>query len=134
MATSAPTLNADPVAARGFTLIEVLIALAVLAIALAAILRAMGQSVDTAVALRDRTMALWVAEDRLAIHQIRGDWMSVGISDGTSTEAGRSWRWTETVAGTPTPGYRRIDISVRRAGGRHPLAHLVGFLRKGAPP
>ncbi len=117
----------------GFTLIEVLIALAVLAIALGAVLRAVGQAVNMAVALKERTVALWVAEDRLAIHEIRGDWIPVSVRDGTSREGGRQWRWTETVTATPMPGFRRIDIDVRRTGGRRPLAHLVGFLRK-VPP
>lgn len=119
--------------ARGFTLIEVLIALVVLAIALGALLRSVGQAINMAVALKERTVALWVAEDRLAIHEIRGDWIPVSVHDGSSTEGGRQWRWSETVSATPLPGFRRIDIDVRRKGGRQPLAHLTGFLRKTAP-
>ncbi|MHB1950562.1 MAG: type II secretion system minor pseudopilin GspI [Acidiferrobacteraceae bacterium] len=116
--------------ARGFTLVEVLIALVVLAIALGAVLRAVGQSIDMAVALRQRTVALWVAEDRLAKHEIRRDWIPVSVREGTSREGGQVWRWSETISSTPLPDFRRIDIRVRRAHGRTPLARLTGFLRK----
>ena len=60
--------------ARGFTLVEVLVALAVLAIALAAVMRAMAQAVDTTVSLREHSVALWVAQNRLMEHEMRQDW------------------------------------------------------------
>jgi general secretion pathway protein I len=113
---------------RGFTLIEVLIALAVLAIALAAVMRALSQSIDLSAGLRDRNIALWVAQNRLAEHQIRHDWPSQDTTEGTTEMAGREWRWREQVSGTPEPALRRIEIEVRAANGDQALAHLVGFL------
>src|SRR5256885_498304 len=53
-------------ASRGFTLIEILVALAIIAVALAAGLRALSQSIDSAGALKQRTLALWVAQNRIA--------------------------------------------------------------------
>lgn len=115
---------------EGFTLIEVLVALAVLAIALSAVLRAVGSAVDTAIALRDHTEAMWVAQNRIAIHQIRRDWLPVSLHNGTETEGRRRWQWQETIEGTPLPGFRRVNVRVRAPRSAHVLAHLVGFIRK----
>src|SRR5665647_926391 len=62
----------------GFTLLESLIALAILAIALAAVLHATSASTSHVDALRQRLLADWVAQNRLALHAGRGDWLSVG--------------------------------------------------------
>ncbi|MGB7543011.1 MAG: type II secretion system minor pseudopilin GspI [Burkholderiales bacterium] len=119
-------------AARGFTLIEVLVALAVLAIALAAVMRTMSQSIDLAGDLGERTAALWVAQNRLALHQIRHDWPAQDTSDGTADLAGRAWRWREQVSATPDASVRRIEIEVRADAGSDVLARLVGFLAQPA--
>lgn len=117
---------------RGFTLIEVLVALAVLAIALSAVMRTLSQSIDMSASLRDHNVALWVAQNRLAEHQIRNDWPAQDTSEGTSEMAGREWRWREQVSGTPEPALRRVEIEVRAAQGSQALAHLVGFLERPA--
>jgi general secretion pathway protein I len=118
---------------RGFTLVEILIALAVLAIALAAAMRNINQSIDTTTALRDRAVALWIAENRLAMHELNRDWPTADTTDGETTMGGRSWRWREQVIATPDADMKRIEIEIRGADGKDPaLAHLVGFLRKPA--
>jgi general secretion pathway protein I len=106
--------------ARGFTLIEVLMALTVLAIALAAILRTIGQSIDLTVDLRDRQLAAWVAQNRLITHQLQRDWPSATATDGT----------TEQVSTTPEPALRRIEIEIRATTGEQRLARLIGFLEE----
>jgi len=114
---------------RGFTLIEVLVALAVLAIALAAVMRAVAQSADTAIALRDRTQAMWVAQDRLREHLLQRDWPSPDTRSGVSQFAGREWQWREQVLATPLKELRRIEIDITAVEGKETLARLVGFLR-----
>jgi len=118
----------------GFTLIEVLIALAVLAIALAAIMRTVGQSIDLTIELRDRNLALWVAQNRLISHQLLRDWPSPDTTEGVTEMAGHQWRWREQVLTTPEPALKRIEIDVRAEHGEARLAHLVGFLEQPATP
>ena len=118
---------------RGFTLVEVLVALAVLAIALAAIMRTMAQAIDTTAALRERGVALWVAQNRLAVRQMRQDWPAADTIDGETEMGGEKWFWREQVSTTPEPKIRRIEITVRRLhDNRESLATLVGYLLK--PP
>jgi general secretion pathway protein I len=128
-ATMRPGTGPAPTRHTGFTLIEVMIALAVLAIALAAVMRTVGQSIDLTTNLRDRNIALWVAQNRLLTHQLQGDFPSATTTEGTSEMGGREWRWREAVTTTPEPKLRRIEIEVRLGAGDSAIARLVGFLK-----
>jgi general secretion pathway protein I len=114
----------------GFTLIETLVALAILAIALAAVLRATGAATNHAADMRIRLLADWVAQNHLALHAARGDWISVGIQNGEETQAGIRLRWKEEIINTPNPAFRRIEISVSdpSESGDHVLRRLSGYL------
>lgn len=114
----------------GFTLAEVLVALAVLAIAMAAVLGVVSQSVHTTVALRDRTEALWLAQDRLTLHQLQRDWPSPDTTSGVVEVYGREWYWREQVSTSQQADIRRIEIDIRAAENKENLAHLIGYLRK----
>lgn len=114
----------------GFTLVEVLVAMAVLAIALAAVMRVVTQAIDTTAALRDRTIALGVAEDRLALHRLQNAWPALDTFDGVRAQGGREWVWREKVASTEIADFRRIEVEVRVRPEGEILAHAVGFLRK----
>jgi general secretion pathway protein I len=113
----------------GFTLVEVLVALAVLTIALAAVMRALSQSIDTSASLRDHTVAMWVAQNRLAMHQVTRDFPALDTTEGEADMAGRAWHWREQVTAAPgEAAMRQIHIEVRGAAGTQQLAQLVGFL------
>lgn len=115
---------------HGFTLVEVLVALAVLAIALAAILHTIGQAIDATTTLRDRSIALWVAQNRLAEHRMRRDWPAPDTTNGEAEIGGVKWFWREQVVTTPEPNIRRIEITVRHtADSQNTRARLVGYLR-----
>jgi general secretion pathway protein I len=115
---------------RGFTLVEVLVALAVLAIALAAVLRAMGQAIDLSTALSQRTVALWAAEERATDHRLRSDWPSLDTTDGKMEFGDREWRWQEKVSTTPLEELRRLEIEIRSPDSPDILARLTVFLRR----
>lgn len=116
----------------GFTLLEVLIALAILAIAMAAVARASAQMTDSSHELKRRLLADWVAENHLAERTAQAVWPEVGIKSGEAEQAGLALRWEENVASTPNSVVRRIEIKVTdRSDESHALARLVGYLARG---
>ena len=113
----------------GFTLIEVLVALAIVSIALLAALRAAGQGTTNVGELRSRLLAGWVAENRLAEHRARGNWLPLGTQRGKEREGGIEFAWREEVIATPNPAFRRIDVFVFAAPEEsRALAHYTGFV------
>ncbi|HEY5290925.1 MAG TPA: type II secretion system minor pseudopilin GspI [Burkholderiales bacterium] len=113
----------------GFTLIEVLVALAIVSIALMSALRAAGQGTNNVGELRSRLLAGWVAENLLAEHRARRDWLPLGIQRGTGREGGLDFAWREEVIATPNAAFRRVDVRVfATAEESHSLAHLAGFI------
>ena len=120
--------------ARAFTLIEILVALALAAVALAAGMRALAQAADGASTLKARTLALWVAQNRLAAFQIAPDLLAAGATQGEATQASIPFRWNATVSGTPNPAFRRVDIVVSEpATPDYVLARLTGYVAPFAP-
>ncbi len=117
----------------GFTLVEVLVALAILAVALAAGFRSVAQSADSATALKARTLALWVAQNRLAAAQLETPIPAVGEQSGSEVQAGTTFIWRAAVSGTPNPAFRKIEISVADPSAPdYVLTRLVGYLGQSA--
>jgi general secretion pathway protein I len=103
-------------ASRGFTLIEVLVALAIVAIGMSAVLEALTSSANTAMYLQDKTFAQWVALNRIETVRLSGAVPSAGTSNDDIDFAGRSWEWRQKVTGLPrVPGMVQIDVDVRPA-------------------
>ena len=118
----------------GFTLVEVLVALAIVSIALLAALRAAGQGTAAVGELRLRLLAGWVAENRLAEHRARGDWLALGIGRGTQSQGGVEFAWREEVIATPNAAFRRVDVFVSApAEASRSLARLTGFVVQPPP-
>lgn len=116
----------------GFTLVEVLVALAILAIALAAVTRAMGQSIDLTNDLRQRTVALWAAEERATEHLLRRNWPAVDTTEGTMDFGGREWRWRERVSALET-GFgqtRQLEIEIRAPNSPDVLGRVTLYLSR----
>ena len=118
---------------RGFTLVEVLVALAIVAVALAAGFRSVAQSAESATLLKARTLALWVAQNRLAAAQLESPAPATGERDGDETQAGALFTWHQSVMGTPNPAFRRVEITVADADRPdYVLARLVGYVGRTA--
>ena len=117
---------------RGFTLLEILIALAVLALAMGAIIKAASDYTSGLSHLRDRTMANWVARNVLNEFQVKNDWPSVGQRKGDMEMGHYEWRWLANISQTDEPELRRLDVEVLRPDDDpdNPVTVLSGFLRK----
>lgn len=120
----------------GFTLVEVLVAVAVLAIAMAAIITTMARQADNAGYLRQKTIAVWVAHNRLAELQLERSPPSTGRTEGRAEMSGAEWNWQTEIKATQDERLHRIDVSVAgpvqkgRAGIKKTgfLAQITGFL------
>ena len=122
-----------PQALLGFTLVEVMVALAVVAVALPALLVTLSQQLDGLRYLEDRTHAQWVAANRLAELRLvvgaKGS-LHTGRVSGTVEMAGRSWYWWSEGVETEVPGFFRYEIVVsdQEDGEASPIHTLDGYL------
>jgi general secretion pathway protein I len=97
----------------GFTLIEVLVALAIVAIGMAAVLSALTSSASTVLYMRDKTLANWVALNHIAEQRLKPSMPQLGNSDGDVDYAGRKWHWRQETVATAVQGMGRMDVHVR---------------------
>jgi general secretion pathway protein I len=111
----------------GFTLLEVLVALAVLAIALGAIIKVAIDSTATVSYLRDRTLAGWVASNKITELLLSSDWPAPGESQGSARMGDRDWSWRLQIGTTDDADLRRLDVSVSSPGSEQVLVELVAF-------
>jgi len=118
---------------RGFTLIEVLAALAVVAFGVAALWKGLAQGVAVGQGLPERVVARWVAENRLVLRQARGDWPEPRSYSGSVDMAGRQWHWREQVTTTDQARLRRVTVKVGPAEAEPSLVTLEGFLFRRPP-
>ncbi len=114
--SAAPRLAA--VAARGFTLIEVLVALVIVALGMSALLETLSASANNISALRVKTVAEWIAMNQIANTRLALTAPSIGITDGDVHNCGNAdWHWQQRVAAIDAvPGLLSITVSVRRTG------------------
>lgn len=99
--------------ARGFTLIEVMVALAIVTLAVAAMLGSMTSAADNVYFLRDKTFAEWVALNRIAEVRLAPALPKKGKTDGEAELAGRNWTWQQEVLPMQIEGTFQINVSVR---------------------
>jgi general secretion pathway protein I len=122
-------MNSRPRRRGGFTLLEMLVALTVLAVALLAALRASSAGVQNTVEIRNRLLASWVAQNRLAEHIARRDWLPIGEVRGEESQGGVRFGWEEKTMGTPNFQFRRIEIRVfAEQDPDQALASQTGFM------
>ena len=117
---------------RGFTLLEVLIALLLMSLALTGLMRLATLEARAAAQLRDATVAQWVAANAIAETRLREGFPNLGEREGESAMAGRRWRWRMNVAGTEEASIRRLDVRVFAPDGGEEeadgtVAVLTGF-------
>jgi general secretion pathway protein I len=115
--------------ARGFTLIEVLVALAIVAVALLASLRAVGTMAQSSAELKLRLLAQVAAENRIAELRAARAFPGVGSRTVACPQGPMRFECVEEAKATPNPQFRRIEVRVYADAGRdHVLAELIGLL------
>lgn len=103
---------------RGFTLIEVLVALAIIAVTLAAGMRAAGAVSDNAQRLADVTAAQWCAENELTALRLARQFPGVGDATFSCEQLGRTFKGSIVTRPTPNPNFRRVEAIVGDGQGR----------------
>ncbi len=152
MSSHPPTRQAPPItyahwhSRRGFTLIEVVVAIAIVALGLTALFTVLANTAGNIGGLRERTFASWIAHNRIAELRLATEFPSV---DRTTVElefAAGQWRYAQVVSQTAVDGLRRIDVSVgpkTDAGGRTladtdaysiTVSGFVGKAQQASPP
>ncbi|RMA81325.1 type II secretion system protein GspI [Umboniibacter marinipuniceus] len=112
----------------GFSLIEVLVALLVLAVAVPALLRLISVQVDGVVAARTKVQAQWVANYVIANQRLRGNterqWQS---DEGQLTMMRQAWRWEVVRESTELDGFDRLTLSIFLDDNDHPLLEVQRY-------
>ena len=114
----------------GLTLIEVLIALAILSIALTAIIKSASQNIKNLMYLENRTIATWVANN--VINEAKAGALKLPAAPSKTTKdtdmLGQTWTWEASVNITPNKNIKEIDVNVALKNSGTQFAHLVGYL------
>lgn len=119
---------------RGFTLLEVLVALVVATLGLLAVTLTTLTASRNASTLRERTIAHWVAMNVASELRLAGQFPDIGSRDGDAEFASTDWRWQAEISGTDVEGLRRIEITVAYAQTPDDtIAELVAFVGKPSP-
>jgi general secretion pathway protein I len=110
---------------RGFTMIEVLVALAIIAVALAASLRAVGAMATGEADLHRRLLAGWSADNELAQLRLTHTWPDIGSRTFDCSQGNLKLICTDRVTATPNPIFRRVEVFVASPGFSGNLAQMV---------
>lgn len=114
----------------GFTLIEVLIALAILAIALTAIIKSTGQNIKDTTYLQNKTLAAWVGTE--VVNRARANLIKLPIApDALKDETemlNQQWPWQASMEETPNPHIKKIVVDVFTSTNPDSIAHLESYL------
>lgn len=116
---------------RGFTLLEVLVAVSVVAIALSAVMTEVSRDLSNTVKLRNKTLAQWVAMNKVTEWQLSAEWPKPGVRQGEVEMARQNWYWTIRVSTTDDENVRRLDVAVStQRNAEQPRATVLAYLGK----
>jgi general secretion pathway protein I len=113
---------------KGFTLLEILVAVAILAVALAATSRAAHVATDGALETRQRLLATWAAQNRIAELRARRVYPPVTSTRFETSQAGLALAIDETVSETPNPAIRRVDLAVSERDAARVITRLTAYV------
>lgn len=112
---------------QGFTLVEILVALTILAITMGAYLSQLNTQISQTHTIRNRTLAHWTAQNHLATLRLENQWPSTGEQTFTSLQGQQEWRIVQQVNHTPNAHIKRVMLSVFTANNEF-SGSLVGYV------
>ena len=118
---------------NGFTLVEVMVALTIVALSLTAIAASMNQMIDAANTMRERTYASWIAQNKIAEMRLANVLPEVSSTSGEVDYAGSEWSWRAVVSETGIESFYRVDVSVSHAGSEYIIRTVTGFIGEPVP-
>ena len=127
--------SSRPRRVQGFTLLEVLVALVIVGLGLIAVFGQLNQSLMATTLLRDKTLAQWIAVDRITELRVGREFPNVGERSDDVEMAGVEWEYTLKFTDVGIDNFRRVDVTVSRADQPdRPLATVAGFLARADAP
>jgi len=118
----------------GFTIVEVMVALAIVAFSLTAIAASMGQMIDTSNGMRDRTYASWIAQNKIAEMRLSNVTPEVTATSGEIEFAVTEWAWRAVVSETGVASLYRVDVTVSYPGSDSGIRTVTGFIGEPGVP
>ena len=113
---------------RGFTIVEVMVALAIIALSLTAIAAKMSRMIDTSNSMRERTYASWIAQNKITELRLANVIPEVSTSSGDIDYANQTWRWRAVVSESGIENLFRVDVEVLYADGDAVIRKVTGFI------
>jgi general secretion pathway protein I len=118
----------------GFTLVEVMVALAIAALGLAAVAAAVSQMLDASISMKERSYAAWIGLNKITELRLSNVVPEVSESSGEVTYAGREWSWSAVVSETGVENLYRLDVTVSAADSEVPIRTVTGFIGEPSVP
>jgi general secretion pathway protein I len=120
-------------AISGFTLVEILVALTIVAIAMGSYLQQFGVQAEQTLSLQARTLGHWAAQNHLAEMQLAKHWPNPGKQQIQVQQGGHAWLITQQTDTTPNPNIRRVELQLRTDAGQ-PVGVMVGYVGRTHDP
>ena len=109
-------------------------ALAIIAVSLSFIMVAITQSIDTANTLRDRSYAVWIAQNKITEMRLANVVPGLSATSGEVEYANGLWDWRAVVSETGIENLVRVDVSVSHAGSEDVVRSVTGFIGEPIAP
>ena len=118
---------------QAFTLVEVMVALAIIALSLTAVAAKMGRMIDTSNSMRERTYASWIAQNKITELRLANVIPEVTATSGEVDYANNTWGWRAVVSESGIENLYRVDVSVSYVGSDDVIRTVTGFIGEPVP-
>lgn len=113
---------------KAFTLVEVMVALAIIALSLTAVAAKMSRMIDTSNSMRERTFASWIAQNKITELRLANVIPEVTATSGEVDYANTTWRWRAVTSESGIDNLFRVDVEISYADGSGVIRKVTGFI------